>query len=699
MNVARRMDTARHTNVDYRMNVVQLHKVSLFYGKTAALRDVSLSIAQGEHLCVLGGNGSGKSTLALVLAGLLAPDEGSVELVGRAVYDDGRSGKRLDGNINGRGTERSETRIHARIDNEAYRQARRSLGLVFQNPDEQIVTSIVEDDVAFGPENLGLDSAEIQKRVARELHRVAMQNHAQAHPMCLSGGQKQRVALAGALAMHPQLLVLDEPGALLDVRGRRSVMGVLDKLKDAGTTIVHITHFMEEALKADRVLVMHQGRIVADDAPDAIFKHVEKIVDSQLELPFAAQLATKLQQVNIPVSWTTSAETLCRELAEQLRGCGEGFGSERSECGDAARGGNAIHSKPSSEASTANNAFDSTFISAQNLSFSYGADSRWMRSAGHRVRSTKREAPEEARASSRAALLDLNFSIQKGSYTALIGQTGSGKTTLVRLLCGLAKPDAGSLIVAGHDTKHKRERKLLNGLIGYVMQQPERQLFAETVYDDVAFGPNNLQLPTSEVAQRTEQALRAVALWHKKDASPFELSGGQARLAALAGILAMQPKILLVDEPTAGLDPKGRREVLRLLKRIHVAGTTLVHITHAMEEAARAEKIIVLNQSRILMQGTPQEIFTPAYQALLTKNGLDLPEPLLFAQRLNEKCGREVLGQTLSLSELIASITDCVRTPGDARAADAKRTPGDARGASGVRAAEGMRPAGGKPRG
>ena len=162
MNVARRMDTARHTNVDHRMNVVQLHKVSLFYGKTAALRDVSLSIAQGEHLCVLGGNGSGKSTLALVLAGLLAPDEGSVELVGRAVYDDGRSGKRLDGNINGRGTERSETRIDARIDNEAYKQARRSLGLVFQNPDEQIVTSIVEDDVAFGPENLGLDSAEIQ---------------------------------------------------------------------------------------------------------------------------------------------------------------------------------------------------------------------------------------------------------------------------------------------------------------------------------------------------------------------------------------------------------------------------------------------------------------------------------------------------------------------------------------------------------
>ena len=229
---------------------VRLAHVSLVYeGDVVALDDVSLEIARGERVCVLGANGSGKSTLASVICGLLAPDAGEVELVGERVCADGAP------------------------DLEAYRRARRSLGLVFQNPDDQIVTSVVEDDVAFGPENLGLPRDEIAARVSSELHRVAMDDFARADPSRLSGGQRQRVTIAGALAMRPKVLVLDEPGSLLDVRGRSAILRVMGRLAAAGTTLVHVTHCMEEALEADRVIVLDHGRVVLAGTPDEVFSH------------------------------------------------------------------------------------------------------------------------------------------------------------------------------------------------------------------------------------------------------------------------------------------------------------------------------------------------------------------------------------------------------------------------------------------
>ena len=214
---------------------------------TIALDDVSFELMPGEYVCILGANGSGKSTLASVLTGLAAPDTGTVELVGQTVCKDGQA------------------------DFEAYRQARKALGLVFQNPDDQLVTSVVADDIAFGPENLGVAPEIIGARVERELKRVAMSDYAQADPAHLSGGQKQRVAIAGALAMEPQLLVLDEPGALLDVRGRNSIMRVIKRLHNTGVAIVHVTHFMDEALAADRVLVMSHGHIVREGTPQEVF--------------------------------------------------------------------------------------------------------------------------------------------------------------------------------------------------------------------------------------------------------------------------------------------------------------------------------------------------------------------------------------------------------------------------------------------
>ncbi|MBE6480724.1 MAG: ATP-binding cassette domain-containing protein, partial [Olsenella sp.] len=281
--------------------VVSLRHVTLRYGdKVTALDDVSLDVAAAERVCVLGANGSGKSTLASVVCGLLAPDEGEVELLGERVL--GPEG----------------------VDFEAYRRARREIGLVFQNPDDQIVTSIVEEDVAFGPENLGVPADQIGARVERELARVAMGDYAKADPSRLSGGQKQRVAIAGALAMEPRVLVLDEPGALLDVRGRRGIMRVMAKLRDEGTTVVHITHFMEEALAADRVLVMDRGHVVLDGTPDEVFSHGEQLSALGLEEPFAARLASRLRERGIDVPWTCSEDALLSALRETSETVGDG---------------------------------------------------------------------------------------------------------------------------------------------------------------------------------------------------------------------------------------------------------------------------------------------------------------------------------------------------------------------------------------
>ena len=286
LSPARRLSPAPALSLSH----VSLH----FDGGVQALRDVSLSVAPGERVCVLGPNGSGKSTLASVLCGLLAPDEGTVDLVGERVMADGQP------------------------DFAAYRRARRSLGLVFQNPDDQIVTTVVEEDVAFGPENLGVPADQIGERVRRELSRVAMQDFAKADPTRLSGGQKQRVALAGALALEPAVLELDEPGALLDVRGRRGVMHVMARLQKAGCTQVHVTHFMEEALAADRVVVMLRGKVALLGTPEEVFSHAEELRRMGLEAPFPAHLAERLRTRGVNVPWTCDADALRDSI---LRAC------------------------------------------------------------------------------------------------------------------------------------------------------------------------------------------------------------------------------------------------------------------------------------------------------------------------------------------------------------------------------------------
>lgn len=546
---------------------VRLAHVTLRYRDSVALDDVTLEVCRGERVCVLGANGSGKSTLASVICGLLAPDEGDVELAGHAVCTGGVP------------------------DLAAYRDARRQLGLVFQNPDDQIVTSVVADDVAFGPENLGVPRAQISVRVARELRRVAMEKYAHADPSRLSGGQRQRVCIAGALAMEPAVLVLDEPSSLLDVRGRAAIMRVMGRLAAAGATLVHVTHFMDEALAADRVVVMQHGHVALEGTPNEVFaaKNAQVIEALGLEMPFEARLAVALRQAG------------------------------------AAGGAIAAPGTPSDEKPAAcAPAAEPLAILARDLGFSYGPDAQ--------------------------ALDGVSLEVPARATTAIVGQTGSGKSTLLRLLCGLEAADAGSLTVCGINAATKRGRRQVRRAVGYVMQHPERQLFAQTVAEDVAFGPRNQGLSAAEVERRVAHALDLVGLAGRRDASPFELSGGQQRLAAIAGVLAMEPELLVLDEPTAGLDPRGRARLRALMADLAAHGVTLLQVTHSMEDAARADHVVVLDQSHVLAAGTPAEVFCPANEPQLTAVGLGLPRPLAYA------CEHALDARPLTLEALVAAL-------------------------------------------
>lgn len=546
---------------------VRLAHVTLRYGNSVALDDVTLEVCRGERVCVLGANGSGKSTLASVICGLLAPDEGDVELAGHAVCTGGVP------------------------DLAAYRDARRQLGLVFQNPDDQIVTSVVADDVAFGPENLGVPRAQISARVARELRRVAMEKYAHADPSRLSGGQRQRVCIAGALAMEPAVLVLDEPSSLLDVRGRAAIMRVMGRLAAAGATLVHVTHFMDEALAADRVVVMQHGHVALEGTPNEVFaaKNAQVIEALGLEMPFEARLAVALRQAG------------------------------------AAGGAIAAPGTPSDEKPAACvPAAEPLAILARDLGFSYGPDAQ--------------------------ALDGVSLEVPARVTTAIVGQTGSGKSTLLRLLCGLEAADAGSLTVCGINAATKRGRRQVRRAVGYVMQHPERQLFAQTVAEDVAFGPRNQGLSAAEVERRVAHALDLVGLADRRDVSPFELSGGQQRLAAIAGVLAMEPELLVLDEPTAGLDPRGRARLRALMADLAAHGVTLLQVTHSMEDAARADHVVVLDQSHVLAAGTPAEVFCPANEPQLTAVGLGLPRPLAYA------CEHALDARPLTLEALVAAL-------------------------------------------
>lgn len=615
--------------------------------KLSAISHLNFTIEEGSFVCVLGHNGSGKSTLAKLFNALQIPTEGCVIISG------------MDS--------REEANVFP---------IREKVGMVFQNPDNQIIASVVEEDVGFGPENIGVPTEEIWKRVADALEAVNMEAYRLKSPNHLSGGQKQRVAIAGTLAMEPKTIVLDEPTAMLDPSGRAEVIRSIRELNQKkGITIILITHYMEETVDADRIILMDQGKLVLDGTPKEIFSKVEELKSLRMDVPLITDLAHELRLSGMPVSEGILKED---ELVEELLAIfGEDSFVEEIEKGQK-------EEEPEGE---------SDRVVSTVTENSIGKRSEEMHSQATSISSEEKEIEAEIEketeketekdfilkvenlsciyqkgtAMESYALKDINLSIKRGSFSALIGHTGSGKSTLLQHFNGLIKPETGEIFVhfrknpalilqdkgflfwKGKKRKVEKEGVLsfreegfdFQGLrfkVGLVFQYPEYQLFEETVFEDVLFGPKNQGLSLEEAKKEAEEALRSMgveeALWQK---SPFELSGGQKRRVAIAGVLAMEPELLILDEPTAGLDPAGREELFQVIAHLQERyAMTILLVSHSMDDVARyAEEVFVLNQGECIRQGSPEEVFS--HKKEMEELGLGLPQIRAFLYSLEEK--------------------------------------------------------------
>ena len=563
--------------------MIECRGISFSYdGVAKALDGVDLNIEDGEFFCILGGNGSGKSTFAKHLNALLQPDAGTVRIDGMDTSD-----------------------------SELVYDIRSTAGMVFQNPDDQLVATLVEDDVAFGPENLGVPSAQIAQRVRDVLKAVGLVGFERHETHALSGGQKQRVALAGVLAMEPRVLILDEASSMLDPRGRKGLMKACRALHARGMTIVMITHFMEEAAEADRVAVFRAGRVAMLGTPEEILTRADELAQLNLDMPASCCLGRALRAKGVPVHAQVREADMVVEIAQAY--------TERSEAGTAGQP-SASQLEIAYGAVSADNEDNASepVIELSHVSYSYSLGPRerrrWYKRSAAAGKSNK-QALWGNDPSSPWALRDVSLTVRRGEFLGLAGHTGSGKSTLVQHLNGLIRPQEGSVSALGLDLSNKKDAAAVKAKVGVVFQYPERQLFAETVVQDVAFGPHNLGLSQDEVARRVASSLARVGLDLAAigDKSPFELSGGQQRRVAFAGVLAMEPEVLVLDEPMAGLDPAARRDFLGLIRRLHDEGLTVVMVSHSMDDLANCcDRIVVMNEGAVFAEGVPAQVFAHA---------------------------------------------------------------------------------------
>ncbi len=560
-------------------------------GAFRAIDEVNLDIEPGQFIAILGHNGSGKSTLAKHMNAILTPTEGSMW-------------------VDGKNTKKEEN----------IWDVRQTAGMVFQNPDNQIIGTVVEEDVGFGPENIGVPTEEIWQRVEESLSAVGMIEYRHHSPNKLSGGQKQRVAIAGVVAMRPKCIVLDEPTAMLDPNGRKEVLRTVEELRrKEKVTVILITHYMEEVIGADRVIVMDKGHIVMDGTTKEIFSQVERLKELRLDVPQVTLLAYELKKKGLPIAdGILTTEELIAEIAK----C-------NSKAGDIEK------TRVSKVELTETKATKTPLLKLENLNYVYS----------------------EGTAYEKQALTDINLKIYEGEFLGVIGHTGSGKSTLIQHLNGLLKATDGTLTYQGENIYGENYvLKELRNQVGLVFQYPEHQLFEADVLSDVCFGPKNQGLSQVECEKRAKEALELVGLSEKYyEYSPFDLSGGQKRRVAIAGVLAMKPKVLVLDEPTAGLDPKGRDEILDQIAYLQKQeNLTVVLVSHSMEDIAKyVDRIVVMNRGKKMYDAEPKAVF--AHYKELEKVGLAAPQVTYIMHALREK-GLSVNTQATTISEATEEI-------------------------------------------
>lgn len=507
-------------------------------GENWAIKDVDFLADKGEIIAILGRNGSGKSTFARHLNGLLAPHEGSIVI----------GGQELAG-------VKEMTSV------------RRQVGMVFQNPDNQIVGNTLAEDIGFGLENLGVSSDDIWKKIDEMLEFTGLSAYKYKNTARISGGQKQRLAIASAMAMSPECIVLDEATSMLDPQGARAMLELVQKLnKEKNITVIMVTHKISEALISDRVYILDDSRIIATGAPKEVLIDAEQLKKYGLEIPVRMKL-----EAGIPID-------MCTEYKRRQKAY--------------------INKRVSSDDE------EDCIIELQNVEYSYvnGND------CYH-------------------ALQDVNVRIYKGQIVAVVGQTGSGKSTLLQMINKLIVPQSGHVYLYGVDVQSVKNTKEIRRKIGYVFQFPESQLFESTVIKDVMYGPLNFGMKKDDAERAARCALELVGVPDKyEDYSPFELSGGLKKRVAMAGILAYAPDILILDEPACGLDGESREQLWNIIRNLNrEKNVTVILVSHDMEDVYEmSERVLLMDQGRIVYDGDTDAFFED--ETLMERYGIDVPD-------------------------------------------------------------------------
>ena len=502
------------------------------------LCSIDLKIAKGEFVLIAGASGCGKSTLALALAGLI-PSRISGYFEG-AVYFDGQK--------------LAEMPIH---------EISQRIGMVFQNPDNQLIQLDVESEVAFGPENLCLPAEEIEKRVREALSLTKMENFRKRELFSLSGGQKQRVTIAAMLAMKPQILILDEPTSDLDPVGTQEVLRVLKELNEIhGMTIILVEHKIDEVIPwVDRVLLMDEGKIVQDCSPRQAFNNLELWDSLGVSVPEIVQLASALPEVFpdiIPLS-VEEANSALRETsyARSLIGNDGSYFLKED--------------------------LSKSVLSWDNVSLAY----------------------DEVQ-----VLHNVNLQIASGEWVALIGANGSGKTSLASLAMGFQEPTEG-VVSCMNKSVNAGDISKQAGKIAYLFQAADNMLFGSTVEKEIQFGFSHRRKGIPEMKHTIEELLKLVDLGEYRHMNPFQLSHGQRKRLALGTLLALSPEVLILDEPTTGQDQGHAKRFLDFLQQLRGRfGLTYLMITHDMGAVANyASRVTALYNGKVILSGRPDMVF------------------------------------------------------------------------------------------
>ncbi len=549
------------------------------------LAGVNLEVERGEFLSIMGPTGAGKTTLCLALNGIVPHSTG------------GRFGG--DVVVAGLNTREHPVAVMAS-----------RVGIVLQDAESQLFNMTVEDELAFGPESLGVPRAEIGERVDWALAAVGMTAHRDRSPFHLSGGQKQRVAIAAMLAMLPRILVLDEPTSGLDPAGKGEVFGVINELKrNRQMTIVLVEQESEKIAEfSDRVTVLHEGRIALAGPPAEIFSQVDRLHEIGVAAPQVSELANLINKRRGTRHVFTTLKDARQALAPTTVGARQvGLTVSKQET-----------YSPTYLAPTPDD--PNPCIQVRDLWYRYDDETD--------------------------ALRGINLDVKDGDLVAIVGQNGSGKTTLVKHFSGLLKARQGAVRVYGRDTADLRVGQLARQ-VGYVFQNPDHQIFSPTVREEIAFGPKNLGLTPDKVDRRVTETLARFRLEAYAGAPPALLGYGLRRKVGVAAVYAMRPRVFVLDEPTAGLDWRGSQELMSLLTDMNAKGHTIILVTHDMRlVAGHAHRTVVLHEGRLIASGDTQSVFQRA--EWLASARIEPPQIAQLARQL-VSLGAEVLRGMLTV--------------------------------------------------